>query len=277
MSANMNIRQLAARLATQTNISKKEAETFLKEYIQTLNDALLADKTVKVRNFGNFKLQAVSPRDSYNLKIGEHIVLPAHYKVGFIPNAALSKAVNEPFAYFESVELADDAPTPLPDSSAPSVKQSPAVKTPKKKLSAWWITLLLLLSTGAAAYYFYVAYLNEQTTPTNEKINMPDLLEEQTIITDTIQEQIETEEDTTHIHTVTAGETLRLIALSEYGNKAFWIYLYEENRALIANPNLLVAGTKLVVPPASKYAIDATDSLSVQRAVERAEDFAARR
>ncbi|GHT75833.1 hypothetical protein AGMMS50262_12360 [Bacteroidia bacterium] len=69
--------------------------------------------------------------------------------------------------------------------------------------------------------------------------------------------------------TIHPGEMLTVIALEEYGNKIFWVYLYLENQNIIANPNNVPAGTTIVIPPASKYDIDANDPASVREASER--------
>lgn len=69
--------------------------------------------------------------------------------------------------------------------------------------------------------------------------------------------------------TITKGNTLTSIAKETYGHKAFWVYIYEENKAIIANPNNIALGTELVLPPASKYAINAEDEASVARAKEK--------
>lgn len=66
-----------------------------------------------------------------------------------------------------------------------------------------------------------------------------------------------------------AGERLTIIAEEEYGNKAFWIYIYEENKDKITDPNNVRAGTKLTIPKAEKYKIDKDDEASIRRAQRR--------
>jgi len=62
------------------------------------------------------------------------------------------------------------------------------------------------------------------------------------------------------------GERLTLIALREYGHKAFWVYLYEENKNIIDDPGLVPVGLEIVIPPASKYQIDKNNPESVNKA-----------
>lgn len=70
-----------------------------------------------------------------------------------------------------------------------------------------------------------------------------------------------------------SGERLTVIALQEYGHKAFWVYIYEENRNLISNPNLVPAGTKLKIPPAKKYGIDKNNPASIDKAKKLAKKY----
>lgn len=66
--------------------------------------------------------------------------------------------------------------------------------------------------------------------------------------------------------TMQAGNTLRLLSEEYYGNRIFWVYIYEENKNVINNPNNLPRGVKLVIPSRSKYDIDASSQASVKKA-----------
>lgn len=66
------------------------------------------------------------------------------------------------------------------------------------------------------------------------------------------------------------GYLIHEMARKHYGNKAFWVYIYEENKAKIGNPNRLSAGLELVIPPAEKYGIDSHNPASVKAANEKA-------
>lgn len=66
--------------------------------------------------------------------------------------------------------------------------------------------------------------------------------------------------------TVKRGYLITNMASKHYGNKCFWVYIYQENSAKIGNPNRINAGMVLTVPDASKYGIDANNSESVKKA-----------
>ena len=69
--------------------------------------------------------------------------------------------------------------------------------------------------------------------------------------------------------TCTATMYLSKMATKHYGKPDFWVYIYEENRDKISDPNNVNPGTVVVIPPASKYGIDASDKASIDRARKR--------
>lgn len=73
--------------------------------------------------------------------------------------------------------------------------------------------------------------------------------------------------------TVRVGNFLARMAKRHYGNSHFWVYIYEENKAKIKNPNNISPGTVMVIPPAEKYGIDANDAASVAKAKQKEHDL----
>ena len=55
------------------------------------------------------------------------------------------------------------------------------------------------------------------------------------------------------------------MARKHYGSFVFWVYIYEENRDKIADPDNVAIGTVVVIPDASKYGIDAMSSESIKK------------
>lgn len=64
-----------------------------------------------------------------------------------------------------------------------------------------------------------------------------------------------------------ADQSLAAIAKHKYGHRAFWVYIYEENRERIHNPHNIPIGTRLSLPPAKKYNIDPNNTKSVEQAL----------
>ena len=68
---------------------------------------------------------------------------------------------------------------------------------------------------------------------------------------------------------VTSQIVLTTLSEKHYGSPWFWVYIYEENvaRGIIHDPNNIRPGTKVVIPPASKYGIDPKDKAALRKAV----------
>jgi nucleoid DNA-binding protein/nucleoid-associated protein YgaU len=92
-------------VASKASVSKRAAEEFLRVMIASIEDALYADESVKIKNFGTFKLQWNEPRKSVNIQTGDEIMLAGYHKVSFTPDVILRDLVNEPFAHLVPVEL----------------------------------------------------------------------------------------------------------------------------------------------------------------------------
>lgn len=66
--------------------------------------------------------------------------------------------------------------------------------------------------------------------------------------------------------TVTATRYLTKMAREYYGDTNFWVYIYEENKDKIDNPDLIKPGTAVTIPQPAKYGIDAFNPESVAKA-----------
>ena len=63
------------------------------------------------------------------------------------------------------------------------------------------------------------------------------------------------------------GSRLTLLAEKYYGEKVFWVYIYEFNKAKIgSNPDVVPAGMEILIPVKHLYKIDAKDPASVEKA-----------
>ncbi|MBS7371525.1 MAG: HU family DNA-binding protein, partial [Bacteroidaceae bacterium] len=101
----INWQDLAAELAASAGIPRKDAEAFVRTFFDVLGKGVLADKSVKVKALGTFKLVEVQERESVNVNTGERITISGHSKIGFLPDNVLKELVNKPFADFQTVIL----------------------------------------------------------------------------------------------------------------------------------------------------------------------------
>lgn len=91
--------------AQKHNMGKQEADTFVRNIFKVIEDALAAERYVKVKGLGTFKLTEVDARESVNVNTGERIEIKEHTKISYVPDTAMKELINKPFAYFETVIL----------------------------------------------------------------------------------------------------------------------------------------------------------------------------
>ena len=74
---------------------------------------------------------------------------------------------------------------------------------------------------------------------------------------------------------VTSQIVLTTLAEKHYGSPWFWVYIYEENlkRGIINDPNNIRPGTRVVIPPASKYGINPKDKASIKKAQRKSWEY----
>lgn len=99
--------ELADMLAQKVGISKREAQQFLTDFVETIQDGVSNDKLVKIKGLGTFKVIDVDARESVNVNTGERVTIDSHQKLTFTPDAAMKELVNKPFSQFETVVLND--------------------------------------------------------------------------------------------------------------------------------------------------------------------------
>ena len=204
----------------------------------------------------------------------------------------------------EKVEAPAEATTPvIPPVPSVSVTTPTATSSPRKSRSGCyiWLIVAMLLLIGAILVIFL---LNNQQKNKNEAKPLPSKPTQQTTPTTVIPTTEPREKDSlmiqadsssgtasdalastpapappkaskaqptsseeTEVVRIQAGDRLTRFSLRKYGHKAFWVYIYEENRSRIKDPDNIPIGTTLTLPQASKYKIDARDTNSVNKAL----------
>lgn len=103
----ISIQELAAVLVTKSGLKKKEAERFATVMFDVVKEGLSADRQVKIKGLGTFKVIDIDSRESVDVNTGERMVIEGHDKITFTPDATMKELVNKPFSQFETVVLAD--------------------------------------------------------------------------------------------------------------------------------------------------------------------------
>jgi nucleoid DNA-binding protein len=465
MNERLSLQDLIDLLAKKQEITKKDAEVFLRELIAVVTENIEANESVKIKDLGTFKLVKVNARKSVDVNTGEAIEIAAHYKLSFNPDKLLKEAVNRPFAHFGSVvleegvtfdnieseieeekgeELEDDVTieeeitgyiaverpkagieeklegvenetkkaiqpieiintgiseeevveelvgeavepesvkeeekskqeaAPVPDSIISKIKEEAAshniniedillivreddkksvtskpkvkiedeiernfedgdladedVVPPKKGICKRYITFALFIFliiagfvAGGLYYQKVVTFLTKGSFDTDNNMIVVNTPVADTPVADTpvadpqadiiLADTLAPKPDTMKkgaqapnplsqdrgrdmqapqpsvpvkqakavtpktpvntplgVETIQPGHTLRNIALKYYGNKSFWVYIYEENKDKIKNFNNVPLGTKLTIPAPVKYGINPQDEASVKKA-----------
>lgn len=376
MNEKISFPDLVGLLSSKMNITKKEAETFLKEFFTVSTEVITSGEELRINGLGLFKPIWVEARGSINIQTGEPVEIPGHYKLSFIPDKVLREAVNAPFSSFsvevlndhvpiedmtavpsqdidenndicntENVELQDskeirekeeeDEPIEpaheyiqedksADEESSESTVSSQEIEKFQEEIiqpesetkveekeedcyedylrksasrkSFWWGVLsafgIIIICLAGGVFFMgndspYVVKIGEYTLslgkqsidsrPMNnntESIVLPENkdtlseMEKDSVLKDSVisVSPLAAPEVKPVIETIRSGIFLTTLARKYFGHKAFWVYIYEENKDVIKNPNQVPIGTRLTIPSASKYDIDANNRTSVENA-----------
>lgn len=376
MNEKISFPDLVGLLSSKMNITKKEAETFLKEFFTVSTEVITSGEELRINGLGLFKPIWVEARGSINIQTGEPVEIPGHYKLSFIPDKVLREAVNAPFSSFsvevlndhvpiedmtavpsqdidenndicntENVELQDskeirekeeeDEPIEpaheyiqedksADEESSESTVSSQEIEKFQEEIiqpesetkveekeedcyedylrksssrkSFWWGVLsafgIIIICLAGGIFFMgndspYVVKIGEYTLslgkqsidsrPMNnnpESVVLPENkdtlseMEKDSVLKDSAisASPLAAPEVKPVIETIRSGVFLTTLARKYFGHKAFWVYIYEENKDVIKNPNQVPIGTRLTIPSASKYDIDANNRTSVEKA-----------
>lgn len=383
MNEKITLPTLVSLLADKTGKQKKQCEDFLREFFNTLVDAMEAGENVRIKSLGTFKVVAVEPRKSVNVNTGEQMEIPGHNKIVFVPAKELAEEVNAPFAMFESIEIPDNAlEDPLLSSESESAAQaeedpllSSAISDPSESeaqaeedpLPSSAISDQTVSAAQAAGFpepdedsdeneqefeienesgldsFPIVSQLNEEHTETRRnyrfllgfacgvacaaviclcaylfffekwvatvseekntevsvqaetsgqltdadvrQVPKPDVLDSdkkdliEASDADSKNEQMAKTEQTAEVptrpsdepvyDTITKTRYLTTMAKEHYGNYNLWPYIYEENKAILGHPDRIRPGTKVIVPPLSKYGVNPSDPDDIAKAKKK--------
>ena len=147
------------------------------------------------------------------------------------------------------------------------------------------VSLAVFLLAIAALFFFFPQWIKPLLGVSNSVDSTQVVFEPIVEPCDTLSlaESDSIVEDTTMLHaephqlvapavvdTIRRGVFLTNISYKHYGHKAFWVYIYEENSHIIANPDNVPVGTVITIPAAEKYGIDANDTTAINVALEKA-------
>ena len=169
------------------------------------------------------------------------------------------KEPQEPVKLVEEPEPEDNFHRPEPRNAYTPTQEQIDSASAKSKLKLWLWPLLAVLALGALGWLIFGGS-NGKGNSGNQKAESSQVAP---VDSDTI---IVAEESSVITDTVTAQIVLSTLSDRYYDSPWFWVYIYEENKNIISDPNNVKPGTIVVIPPAEKYGIDANDPASLKKA-----------
>lgn len=394
MSKRLTLQDLVDILAENKGITKKDAENFVRELFAAISENIEKKDSVRIKDFGTFKLVKVNSRKSVDVNTGQDIEIPAHYKLGFTPDKSLRDRINAPFAHFETTllndgvnfedteefsetleALANDESEDLTDNVEQDQAKEEIESTEPSIIEDTMIEDAVAVSNGIEAIVSTESEVRELIEeqidlPIEEEQELPAEVENEPIVEEEIvdqevilpeieeviveddiddigdegegsktlvwilsicavllilggiyvfrnqifgpkdtdasivsiennvdaapsdpidsnastQDSVALASDTIINNSIQAlvpldtikieyGDTMRKLGLKYYGNRSFWVYIYQENIDKINDFNNVPIGTPLVIPAAEKYGIDANSEESLAKARELEEGY----
>lgn len=191
----------------------------------------------------------------------------------------------------ENAELHEDIELTANDRADDEICTDEETKCPIKRRRPLW-AFVCGVAVGAAigAAATYITITPRAKSETNDQIreNEQEVADELGEIspaapTDTIAIQPELDpaekieagktekKDSVVYDTVTT--TLAQLSRKHFGSYEFWVYIYEENRDVISNPDKVESGTRVRIPDVDKYDIDANDRNSINKALKKSQEI----
>ena len=100
----MRREQLVEKIAYKMKVTKKDADTYLTAFLDSIMDTLAKDRRVVVQGFGSFKIKEYKARVAKKPLTGEVIHLPVRRKPSFHAGKELRERVNKEMELMHETE-----------------------------------------------------------------------------------------------------------------------------------------------------------------------------
>jgi nucleoid DNA-binding protein len=101
----MRREQLVEKIAYKMKVTKKDADTYLTAFLDSIMDALAKNRRVVVQGFGSFKINEYKARVAKKPLTGEVIHLPVRRKPSFHAGKELRERVNKEMKLMQEAEV----------------------------------------------------------------------------------------------------------------------------------------------------------------------------
>jgi nucleoid DNA-binding protein/nucleoid-associated protein YgaU len=99
-------------------------------------------------------------------------------------------------------------------------------------------------------------------------------IDETEVKEETAKEPVPTQPSDSKVYDIiTTTRYLTTMAKDHYGNYHLWPYIYMENSSFLGHPDRIRPGTKVVIPPLSKYGVDPNNPKDIAKAKKKGEEI----
>ncbi len=163
-------------------------------------------------------------------------------------------------------------PVPIAERTSDSHNYTHNQRKTKKTFAKWWFGFIGIIMGMVIGYFLYPIINNNTTTEiiritkseTSPTITVDSILPTPVVTNsitndiekDTIVSEPKIEQSKIVYDTIGRNRFLTTMSREYFGRMEFWVYIYEENKDILRNPNRIKPGTVIVIPSSEKYGID---------------------
>lgn len=291
MKKRIVFEKVSTAFSEKLDNDKEKTGIFLNELFALVSEHLAIGETISIERFGQF---AFSPESGIHFSPDETFAEIVNKPFSVFERTELNDGVTfddikerekEPVETEKEIPVKktqesqnEDLILPSPEekiSEEPGKKETQPIKKKHNYaiVASIGVSCVALISIILWWMQKNAAIPEKQVFPQKETVQAPVIstIKTDTVIpadTATFEEKKEEMARTIDTVRISSGDRLTLISLKYYGHKIFWVYIYEYNKNIIQNPNNIPIGTKLKIPAASVYNINAKDSRSIRTAVD---------
>ena len=287
----MTLPAASAAIAGISEIGNEGAESFLKNFFETIEEADAGQGDVTVKGIGEFR------------------------GLSFRPDAALAEEINQPFAMFEPVELetdesaldkpeeenpVSDTPQATDETEGESSEEEPEATDREREVipalppvneetirneeareetesspeeepaRPRWRRKTFAISAAAVMAAFAGGFACGRLTQevvTGETVRTDTVTVRATVIVAAALPEPEPPKAPDPIYdTVTSTRYLASRSRQYYGRMEYWVYIYKANERKLGDPDRIKPGTRVEIPPFERYAVSRNDTTNLAAA-----------
>lgn len=258
--------QLAEKLVQKTGIKFETAKQFSTLFFTIVRKGLKDSESFSIYNFGTFKKTWIEATTGINPGSGEKINIPAHWRIKFVPCAAVARRLNKPYEHLKAKELPDD--TIIPETAEEpdddfyndelgiddnDFENEPEYET-EKAISGKKLKILVIAGILLLLFILIISILIKTCSAPTKKIQktkeekLP--AQKESEIVEKALEKTESYEDKINfeLFAVPSGSNYHIIAEAKYKNRHLWPVIFSANKNLSADPDFVAKYKDIKIP-----------------------------